>query len=204
MPGRVVTDWKPPLSWNHLAQNPITADSPFQVRYAANLALGDSVINIRNTGATGGNICVNVYTFSPDEQEVSCCSCTVTPNALVSLSVDRDLISNTLRPAHPASVVVKLLATSGGSCNAATAGSGASALAPGLAAWGTTIHALSTVGIISPATPALALTETAFTPTLSAAEQARITSLCGFIQANGSGFDSCNSCGLGGLGTVAQ
>ena len=187
------------------AQNPITADSPFQVRYAANLALGDSVINITNTGATGGNICVNVYTFSPDEQEVSCCSCNVTPNALVSLSVDRDLISNTLTPAHPTSVVVKLLATSGGSCNAATAGSGASALAPGLAAWGTTIHALSIVGIITPATPALALTETAFTPaTLSAAEQARITSLCGFIQANGSGFGICNSCRLGGLGTSAQ
>src|SRR5579863_5258515 len=178
------------------AQNPVSADAPFQVRYASNLALGDSVINITNTGATGGNICVSVYTFSPDEQEVSCCSCSVTPNALVSLSVNRDLISNTLTPAHPTSVVVKLLATSGGSCNAATAGSGASALAPGMAAWGTTLHALG---------GGLALTETAFTPgTLSGAELARITSLCGFIQANGSGFGICGSCKLGGLGTSAQ
>ena len=180
------------------AQNPIAADSPFQVRYASNLAIGDSVINMTNTGATGGNICVNVYTFSPDEQEVSCCSCNVTPNALVSLSVNRDLISNTLTPAHPTSVVVKLLATAGGSCNAATAGSGASALAPGMAAWGTTLHATPTVGTF-------AVTETAFTPgTLSAGELARITSLCGFIQANGSGFGICASCRLGGLGTSAQ
>ena len=179
------------------AQNPITADSPFQVKYAANLAAGESVINISNTGATGGNICVNVYAFSPDEQEVSCCSCTVTPNALVNLGVNRDLISNTLTPAHPTSVVVKLLATSGGSCNAATAGSGASALAPGMVAWGTTLHAAPAGGF--------ALTETAFTPgTLSAAELARITSLCGFIQANGSGFGICGSCRLGGLGTSAQ
>ena len=181
------------------AQNPIAADSPFQVRYSSNLNLVDSVINITNTGASGGNICVNVYTFSPDEQEVSCCACPVTPNALHSLSVNADLISNTLTPAHPTSVVVKLLASAGGSCNAATAGSGSNALVPGMAAWGTTVHVL-------PTTPGgLALVETAFTPaTLSAAELARITSLCGFIQANGSGFGICSSCRLGGLGTSAQ
>ena len=180
------------------AQNPITADSPFQVKYAANLNVGDSAINITNTGATGGNICVNVYTFSPDEQEVSCCSCTVTPNALVSLSAKADLISNTLTPAVPNSIVVKLLATSGGACNASTAGSGGSAISTGLAAWGTTLHA-------TPVTGAYAVTETAFTPaTLSAFELARITSLCGFIQSNGSGFGICRSCRLGGQGAVAQ
>src|SRR5579863_4455329 len=145
------------------AQNPITADAPFQVRYAANLAAGESVINITNTGATGGNICVNVYAFSPDEQEVSCCSCNVTPNALVNLGVNRDLISNTLTPAHPTSVVVKLLATSGGSCNAATAGSGSSALAPGMAAWGTTLHAdLVASGVADLTAVPVSLTETAF------------------------------------------
>jgi hypothetical protein len=49
------------------------------------------------------------------------------------------------------------------------------------------------------------VTETAFTPaTLSAAELTRITSLCGFIQSNGSGFGICAGCALGGLGAVAQ
>ena len=186
------------------AQNPITADSPFQVKYAANLNIGDSAINITNTGATGGNICVNVYTFSPDEQEVSCCSCTVTPNALVSLSAKNDLISNTLTPAVPNSIVVKLLATSGGVCNASTAGSGGAAISTGLAAWGTTLHANAAQPAAEVAVT-YAVTETAFTPaTLSAFELERITSLCGFIQSNGSGFGICRSCRLGGQGAVAQ
>src|SRR5262249_54137614 len=97
----------------------------FQVRYASNLNIGDSVINITNAGTTNtaagalSNICANVYTFSPDEQLISCCSCVVTPNALVSLSANSDLVSNTLTPAHPTSIVVKLIATAGTACNAA-------------------------------------------------------------------------------------
>ena len=101
------------------AQGPRDA---FQTHYASNLNIGDSFVNITNAGSAiapaggtpgDGNICVHVYTFSPDEQEVSCCSCLVTTNALVSLSVNNDLVSNTLTPARPTSVVVKLVATVG-------------------------------------------------------------------------------------------
>jgi len=171
------------------------ANTSFQVRYASNLNIGDSVINITNTGANNGaNICAHVYTFSPDEQLISCCSCTVTANALVSLSAQRDLISNTLTPAVPTSIVIKVLSTvQSGACNAATPGTQTN----GLAAWGTTLHVIAPVGA--------AVTETAFTPaTLSASELARITSFCGFIQANGSGFGICRSCRLGGLGADKQ
>ena len=175
---------------------------PFEVRYTSNLNIGDSVINITNAGTTNiagalTNICANIYAFSPDEQLISCCACTVTPNALASLSANSDLVSNTLTPAHPTSIVVKILATAGTTCNAANPSIGN--LAAGLRAWGTTLHAAPT----SPVT--FAVTETAFSAaTLSAAELARITSLCGFIQANGSGFGICKSCRLGGLGAVAQ
>ena len=175
----------------------------FQVRYAANLNIGDSVINITNAGtqntAAGAltNICANVYTFSPDEQLISCCSCVVTPNALVSLSANSDLVSNTLTPAHPTSIVVKLVATAGTACNAANVP--VANLAAGMRAWGTTLHA-------APTTPvSYQVTETGFSQAgLSAGELARITSFCGFIQANGSGFGICRSCRLGGLGAVAQ
>ena len=111
-------------------------DTSFQIRYASNLTAGDSVINVTNTGANGaslngpgfglatGNICVNVYAFSPDEQLISCCSCLITPNGLVSLSVNSDLVSNTLTGVRPNSVVIKLVNTLAG---AGGAGGGATA-----------------------------------------------------------------------------
>src|SRR5437868_14180205 len=189
-------------------------DGPFKVRYASNLGIGDSVINATNTGASStvalpiqnGNICMNAYVFSPDEQLVSCCSCLITPNGLVSLSAINDLISNTLTPAHPTSIVVKLLGSAGttpASCNASTVGTGANVLVTGLAAWGTTIHALP----VTPGTPATTygVTETAFTnATLSAAELVRITTLCGFNQISGSGFGICRACRFGGLGADSK
>jgi len=120
----------------------------------------------------------------------------VTPNALVSISARGDLISNTLTPAVPTSIVVKLLASRQPTCNAAMPT--ADVLAPGMRAWGTTLHATPTPG-------SYAVTETDFLQAgLSAGELARITSFCGFIQANGSGFGICRSCRFGGQGGVKQ
>lgn len=198
------------LSMAAFAQDgfPVAWDSPYQVRYASNLNIGDSVVNITNSGARGadlqagttasitGAICANVYAFSPDEQMIACCSCPVTPNGLVSLSAQRDLISNTLTPAVPTSITIKLLATVpvGGSCNNSAAGVVAATLTPGMLAWGTTIHAGPTAGVYE-------TTETPFSPaTLSAGERFRLGTLCNFILANGSGFGVCRSCRLGGLG----
>ena len=185
-------------------------DGPFKIGFSSNLNIGDSVLNVTNSGASSttalpnqnGNICANVYTYSPDEQLISCCSCLVTPNALVSLSANSDLVSNTLTPAHPTSIVIKLLGSAGSSaasCNASSVGTGTNLLTTGLVAWFTTIHA-------NPSTPVtFTASRTAFTDaTLSAAELVRMTSLCGFIQANGSGFGICKSCRLGGLAAVAQ
>jgi hypothetical protein len=196
-----------------LAQNPITADSPFQMRYASNLTAGTAVINISNSGSrggvtlqagttasVGGSICVNVYAFDPQEEIVSCCSCPVTPNGLASLTVQQDLLSNTLTGITPTSVVIKLLATApvGGTCNNSAASVGSETPVSGLLAWGTTLHAATGV-------PAFALTETPFTPArLDPSELARLQNTCGFIAAQGSGFGVCASCRVGGLGAVAQ
>src|ERR1700722_9153010 len=88
-------------------------DNFYQIGYAANLNIGDSVLNMSNDGknagfiatpASAGNICVNVYTFDPSEEEISCCSCLVTPDGLMSLSVKNDLITNTLTSVIPSSV----------------------------------------------------------------------------------------------------
>ena len=195
------------LSVIAFAQPSATVDTQYQVRYVANLNLGDSVINITNsvargaglaagtTAATTGAICVNVYAFSPDEQMISCCSCPVTPNGLVSLSARRDLVNNTLTPAVPTAIVVKLLASTpvGGSCSGSAANP--STLTSGMLAFGTTVHAGAAAGSDA------AITETQFLPaTLSAGELSRLQNLCTFINANGSGFGICSSCRLGGLG----
>jgi hypothetical protein len=124
------------------SQNPVTTDAPFQVRYMANLNIGDSFVNITNSGASGGNICTNVYVYNPAEVLVACCACTVTPNELVRLSARNSLISNTLTDVVPPSIVVKLVATNGSCANGSAATEGT--LAVGQLAWGTTIHPLTT------------------------------------------------------------
>src|SRR4029077_19705498 len=74
-----------------------------------------------------GNVCVNIYAFAADEQEVACCSCLITPNALWSASVKTALLNSTLTPSFPNEVVIKLISTvpnagAGGTqtCNPAT------------------------------------------------------------------------------------
>src|SRR5208283_4968706 len=60
----------------------------FLIRYASNLNVGDSFVDITNAGTTvdpttgaSANLCVNVYTFDTQEELISCCACLVTPNA---------------------------------------------------------------------------------------------------------------------------
>jgi hypothetical protein len=186
-------------------------DTPYQVKYASNLNIGDSFINITNTGANGagvqsgtsasitGSICVNVYAFDPTEEVVSCCSCPVTPNGLLSLDVQKDLISNPVFPRTPNSIVIKLLATApvGGSCTNSALLSGTPTLANGLLAWGTTLHLNTSVA----GGATYETTEERFaSSTLSAGEQARLAYSCGIVGNMGSGFGVCASCRVGGLG----
>ena len=223
-----------------LAVAPAFADGTFLIKYASNLQIGDSFINVTNSGAVqgrnlqqsplapaqidrNGDLCVNIYIFSPDEQEQACCSCLLTPNGLATFSA-RSLASNTLFGIPLQDIVIKLVATasclpqagggcfpisSAANCNASTAGAvptfdnvgggtdivGSFAtgqpLAPGLIAWGTALHANTS------AFPSYQVTETHFDrATLSGGELNRITGLCGFIQANGSGRGICPANGL--------
>jgi hypothetical protein len=191
------------------------ADS-FQVRYTSNLNIGDSYIDLTNTGASStaaqaqpvpkaqvnvdGSICVNIYAFAADEQEVSCCSCLVTPNGLYSLSVKNALLNSVLTPSVTNELAIKLISTVPASktdkvsglitqtCNPATIATAPStgiapgSLSNGLLAWGTTLHAASTTPV------SYGIAETRFIPgTLSPAELQRDVQECQFIQILGSG-----------------
>ena len=172
----------------------------YQLRYAANMAVGDSVVDLTNAGTVGGrepsgDICANVYVFAQDQQLISCCTCMLTPNHLQTLSVRNDLINNTLTPGIPTAISIALVATKGSTCNAANIT--ANNLVGGLRAWGTTLHAAPSGGYV--------LSETHFSDApLSTGELQKMTSYCGFIQANGSGYGICNSCRPGAQGATKQ
>lgn len=200
-----------------------------EVRYFSNLSVSDSLINITNTGASAtavlanqnppqnnidGSVCVNIYAFAADEQEVSCCSCLVTPNGLYSAAVKTALLNSTLTSSFPNEVVVKLISTvpnvgSGGvqTCNPAAisqtsiVGTAPGSLASGLLGWGVSAHGFPTI-----TGPNFQLTETPFLAgTLSDGELARDVEECQFIQILGSGqFGICKGCGNAGLGGAAQ
>lgn len=199
----------------------------YQIAYIANLLNGDSYVNLTNAGTRGGyefgttlagarpgGICVNVYTFDPSEELIACCSCYVSPDGLRSLSAKQDLVSNTLTPGVPTSIVVKLVATTPvdgkTSCSAsantvigtaitpAQVNATVISLEPGMRAWATSLHQNSTTG-------AFEITENEFlNARLSVSEYAKLTTFCGFIAANGSNFGVCKSCRLGGLGGAIQ
>jgi len=199
------------------AQNPGVLIDAYQINYLAAPLGGGTItgsVDFTNTGQLGadafgplagttGRICVNVYTFTADEQESECCSCLVTPNALVHMTA-ADLIGNPGNGVTPTlGLVVKLLATipgpggtnagpfTGSTCNAAQTFTTAN-LAPGMRAWAVDSH---TVGATT------GITKTAFLPSiLSQGELTKLTNLCQFLAGNQSGAGLCRTCSLGGLG----
>jgi hypothetical protein len=195
---------------------PIAMCQPNQIGYAANLNVGDSVVNLSNSGYNGGflddsagagNICANAYVFDPQEEEIGCCSCLVTPDGLNSLSTKSDLISNVLTPAMPSSVVINLIASIPGTdtsgkytiCNPASVASAVALSATGgMLAWGTTLEPNASVGAYSPVNVPF------INGGLSLSELNGLTAVCSFIQSNGSGYGICNSCALGALSGTKQ
>jgi len=176
-----------------------------------------------------GNICVNAYVFSPNEELQACCSCFLTPNGLGSWDVAADMLSQALDGIAIPSGVIKLVATLAPFTNTATA----PACDPTMAGQPTTTFNFltgkfntSTNSVLSPGMLAWARgqvaagspgTETAFSPaTLSSGNGTfSITTSTTGLVANGgtselnrmtgqcaaliSGIGICKGCRTGGL-----
>jgi hypothetical protein len=192
-------------------------DGVYQIGYAANLNIGDSVVNISNDGFNGGfypntlgagNLCVNVYTFDPAEEMVSCCACLVTPNGLVSLSAKNDLINDVLTPAIPTSIVIKLVSSIPGTTSAGAFTvcnpTNFALFAPtrGTLAWGTTLEPSQTAGTYGPVN--VPFINGASLATSSTLELNELFSVCGLVQAEGTGYGVCGSCAIGALSGTKQ
>jgi len=190
------------------------ATDVYQVNYFANRnnPTGfDQFVNITNPGVQGsplssneGALCANLYVFAADQQMTECCSCPITADGLLTLSLNTNLTGNPLTSVSPNTGVVKLVSTADpGSCDPTAIGAGTAfgntvILAPGsdniepdLRAWGT--HLVQT----TPGT--LFTTEAAFRDApLSAEEAVFLPYTCRFVQYLGSGKGVC-SCGTSGV-----
>jgi hypothetical protein len=106
----------------------VAQDNIFALSYFSNAhttGAPDAALRVVNDGtlsdsSPAGDLCASIYVFDSAEQLNECCSCRVTPNGILSLSVNANLTSNTLTGKTPTRGVVKVVssALSGGTCDA--------------------------------------------------------------------------------------
>lgn len=147
----------------------------------------DSTVRLTNPGVTSGNLCAMVYVFDSKEVLNECCGCTISDSGLLTLSLAKDLTSNTLTGKKPAAGVIEVVPSNpgqNGQCNAAS-------ISPNgvILGWSTNVL---------PSSTNVQVTEESFAQTqLSNSEAGVLAGECSMIQQLGSGAGVC-SCGTGG------
>jgi len=134
----------------------------------------DGTVRIINDGEYNGspyhNLWAAIYVFDDSEELQECCSCVVTPDGLLSESVNKELTANPLRGIPPTRGVIKVIATTGNSATTLFP-------TPGLRVWATHVQATSN----QPEKGPFFVTETpAADSNLSAAEQTLLQNLCSY------------------------
>jgi len=171
------------------------ADDTYQVTYYSNAnttGAPDGSLRITNTGATvasgvSQNLYAAIYVFDDSEELQECCSCVVTPDGLLSESVDKQLTANTVTGAKPTRGIIKVIGTT--SSNPASI----TGIAHGLAGWMTQIQGSQVNLTTSKWSGPFSTTQSPLTPSdLSAAELEVLTSTCGFASILGSGRGTCS------------
>jgi hypothetical protein len=142
----------------------------------------DGTLRVINPGATYSNLCADIFVFDTNEEMSECCSCTVTPDGQLTLSVNSDLTANPLTGVALTNGVIKVVsaATSGGSCPVPSAKVSPT---PTLRAWTTHIQGSSSNYSVTETTSQEAL--------LSTGELAALQSQCNGIVQDGSGHGIC-------------
>jgi hypothetical protein len=140
----------------------------------------DGTLRITNPGTAGGGLCASIFVFDSYQELQACCSCYISPDGLITLSVNTDLLGNTLTGVEPVTGAIKIVSSALKA--PLTCPYYPSSLTPtaGLRAWATHLQ------------PGGVTTETASQDaTLSAAEVKRLQAECFGIQLDGSGKGQC-------------
>src|ERR1035438_7407260 len=130
----------------------------------------DATVRAINDGGNGGNLYASIYVFDDSEELTECCSCVITPDGLLSESVNKNLTANPLTGIKPTRGVIKIISSSTESD--ITTNFAPNTPTAGLRAWATHVQKL---------TSGFALSETPFADSnLAPSEESLIEELCVF------------------------
>jgi hypothetical protein len=165
-------------------------DDVYALSYYSNAhitAAPDAALRLVNDGfvsdaSPAGDLCASIYVFDSQEQLAECCSCKITPNGILSLSINKNLTGSTLTGVTPTRGVVKVVssALTAGGCDAATDNE-----QEGIRGWITHIQKVSTAGYGQ-------TEEELMDSNLSTAEAADLAEDCRVLKELGSGRGSCS------------
>ena len=148
-------------------------DSSYFVTYFSNAnttGAPDATVRAVNDGDTENNLWASIYVFDDSEELTECCSCLITPDGLLSESVNKNLTANPLTGIKPSRGVIKVISSSTESD--ISTHFAPNTPTPGIRAWATHVQKL---------TSGFAVTETQFADSnLAASEKSLIEQLCYF------------------------
>ncbi|HXZ78827.1 MAG TPA: hypothetical protein VEG30_02785 [Terriglobales bacterium] len=167
----------------------------YQVSYFSNRYSGttgnnylDQTVRIINPGEQGtplakseGTVCADIYVFDAGQEMIECCSCPITANGLLTLSVNWELTGNPLTGFPPPSDgVIKLVSDNGSNCDPTSP-----VPTVDLRAWTTHLQA--------PDGSRLVATESEFQFAALQQDELQFLGLaCSFVQYLGSGRGTCS------------
>jgi hypothetical protein len=166
----------------------------FTTFYAnANIAgAPDSTVRLINDGDTGGNLWASFYVFDDSQELQECCSCVVSPDGLLSESVNNELLANPLtgKVNHVGQIHIISSSTQGPVSNTPAAG------LHGTATWDlvqNTADVSSKSGVVSNAVNQyLTLEHPLSDANLTTHEQTTLQNLCSYAIILGSGTGVCS------------
>jgi hypothetical protein len=120
-------------------------DAVFAISYYSNAHTAgapDATLRLSNDGtltdaSPAGDLCAAIYVFDNSEEMLECCSCRVTPNGYLALSVNTNLTSNVLTGKTLTRGVIKVVSSmpTGGVCDPTTTGPNNNNTQVGIRGW---------------------------------------------------------------------